>query len=195
MSGYRAPGRDGEKKKNCTKKHLMTQLTMMMWSLTQSQISCSVNSSRLQEALLQIKLVEVMKFQLSYFKSYKMMLLKCCTHYASKHSWKTQLENSVGKLSSDHRTGKFSFQSNHKESQCQRMVKLLHNCTHFTCQENYAQNSSGKATASLQTQNFQMFKLDLKKQRNQRSNCQHMLGHRKRKGMPKKHLPLLHLVC
>ena len=36
-----------------------------------------------------------MKFQLSYFKSYKMMLLKCCTHYASKHSWKTQLENSA----------------------------------------------------------------------------------------------------
>ena len=26
-----------------------------------------------------------------------------------------------------------SFHSNPKEGQCQRMFKLLHNCTHFTC--------------------------------------------------------------
>ena len=43
------------------------------------------------------------EFQLSYFKSQKMMLWKCCTQYASK----------FGKLSSGHRTGKgqFSVQS------------------------------------------------------------------------------------
>ena len=43
-----------------------------------------------------------MEFQLSSLKSYKMMLWKCCTQYASK----------FGKLSSGHRTGKgqFSFQ-------------------------------------------------------------------------------------
>ena len=48
-----------------------------------------------------------MEFQLSYFKSWKMMLWKCCTQYASK----------FGKLSSSHRTGKgqFSFQSQRKE--------------------------------------------------------------------------------
>ena len=47
-----------------------------------------------------------MKFQLSYFESWKIMLLKCCTQYASK----------FGKLSSGHRTGKgqFSFQSQRK---------------------------------------------------------------------------------
>ena len=55
--------------------------------------------------------------QLSYFKSWKMMLWKCCTQYASK----------FGKLSSGHRAGKgqFSFQA-------PRMFKLLHNCTHLT---------------------------------------------------------------
>ena len=37
-----------------------------------------------------------MEFQMSYFKSWKMMLWKCCTQYASK----------FGKLSSGHRTGK-----------------------------------------------------------------------------------------
>ena len=55
---------------------------------------------------INIKLVEVMAFQLSYFKSWKMMLWKCCTIYAS----------TFGKLSSGHRTGKgqFSFQSKRK---------------------------------------------------------------------------------
>ena len=28
---------------------------------------------------------------------------------------------------------KISFHSNPKEGQCQRMFKLMHNCTHFTC--------------------------------------------------------------
>ena len=58
------------------------------------------------EASLQTKLVEVMEFQLSYFKSSKMMLCKCCTQYASI----------FGKLSSGHRTGKgqFSLQSQRK---------------------------------------------------------------------------------
>ena len=37
-----------------------------------------------------------MELQLNYFKSWKMMLWKCCTQYASK----------FGKLSSGHRTGK-----------------------------------------------------------------------------------------
>ena len=41
----------------------------MVWSLTQSQTSWNVKSSGPQEASLQTKLVEVMEFQLSYFKS------------------------------------------------------------------------------------------------------------------------------
>ena len=55
---------------------------------------------------INIKLVEVMAFQLSYFKSWKMMLWKCWTQYVSK----------FGKLSSGHRAGKgqFSFQSQRK---------------------------------------------------------------------------------
>ena len=47
-----------------------------------------------------------MAFQLNYFKSWKMMLCKCCTQYVSK----------FGKLSTGHRMGKgqFSFQSQRK---------------------------------------------------------------------------------
>ena len=52
------------------------------------------------------KASEVMEFHLSYLKSWKMMLWKGCTQYASK----------IGKLSSGHRTRKdqFSFHSQRK---------------------------------------------------------------------------------
>ena len=58
------------------------------------------------ESITGIKLVEVIEFQLSYFKSWKTMLWKCCTQYASK----------FGKLSSGHRNVKsqFSFPSQRK---------------------------------------------------------------------------------
>ena len=51
-----------------------------------------------------------------------MMLWKYCTQHASK----------FGKLSSGQGLEKVSFHSNPKERQCQRMLKLPHNCTHLT---------------------------------------------------------------
>ena len=45
-------------------------------------------------------------------------------HSRSQQIWKTQQWPHILK--------KVSFQSNHKEGQCQRMFKLPHNCTHFT---------------------------------------------------------------
>ena len=41
---------------------------------------------------------------------------------------------------------KISFHSNPKEGQCQRMFKLLHNCTHLTHYQSYAQNSPSKTS-------------------------------------------------
>ena len=41
---------------------------------------------------------------------------------------------------------KVSFHSNPKERQCQRMSKLLHNCTHLTCWQSNAQNSPSQAS-------------------------------------------------
>ena len=85
---------------------ITSQIITMVWSLTYSQTSWNVKSGGPYKASLRTKLVEVMEFQMSYFKSWKMMLWKCCTQYASK----------FGKLSSGHRTGKgqFSFQSQRK---------------------------------------------------------------------------------
>ena len=51
-----------------------------------------------------------------------MRLLKCYTQYTRKFE----------KLSRATGLEKLSFHSNLKEGQCQRMLKLPHNCTHFT---------------------------------------------------------------
>ena len=64
------------------------------------------------------------------------MLWKCWTQYASK----------FGKLSSGQGLEKVSFHSNPTERQGQRMLKLLHNCTHFTFYQSNAQNSPSQAS-------------------------------------------------
>ena len=46
-------------------------------------------------------------------------------HSICQHIWKT--------LQWPQDWKKVNFHSNPKESQCQRMLKLLHNCTHLTC--------------------------------------------------------------
>ena len=61
-----------------------------------------------------------MEFQLNCFKSWKLMLWKCCTQYSSK----------FGKLSSDHRTGKGVFipvpkKDNAKECSNYRTIALI----------------------------------------------------------------------
>ena len=45
-------------------------------------------------------------------------------HSICQQIWKTAAATGLEKV---------SFHSNPKERQCQRMLKLLHNCTHFTC--------------------------------------------------------------
>jgi len=94
-----------------------------------------------------------MEFQLSYFKSWKMMLWKCYTHYASK----------FGKLRSGHRTGKgqFSFQSQRKAmpknaqttTQLHSSHTLVKKCSKF----------SKPGFSNTWTVNCQMFKLVLEK--------------------------------
>ena len=94
-----------------------------------------------------------MEFQLSYFKSRKMMLWKCCTQYANK----------FGKLSRGHRTGKsqFSFQS-----QRRAMPKDVHTTVQlhsFHMLARLCLKSFKLGFNSMWTKNFQMYKLDLEK--------------------------------
>ena len=94
-----------------------------------------------------------MAFQLSSFISWKMMLWKCCTQYASK----------FGKLSSGHRTGKcqFSFQFQRKAmpnkaqttTQLHSSHMLVKSCSKF----------SKPSFSNMWTMNFHMFELVFKK--------------------------------
>ena len=80
---------------------------------------------------------------------------------------------------------KVSFHFNPK-GQCQRMFKLPHNCTHFTCWKGNAQNSSSQASLVYEPRTYRYTNWIQKKQRNQRSNCPHPLDNRKSKIIPKK---------
>ena len=50
---------------------------------------------------------------------------------------------------------KLSFHFNPKEGQRQRMFKLPHNCTHFTCKQRNTQNPSSKASVNQELPDVQ----------------------------------------
>ena len=94
-----------------------------------------------------------MEFQLSLFKSWKMMLWKCCTHYTSK----------FGKLSSGHgtRKGQFSFQSPKKAiPQNAQTTTQLHS-SHTLVK--WCLKFSKPCFINTWTMTFQIFKLVLEK--------------------------------
>ena len=72
---------------------------------------------------------------------------------------------------------KVNFHSNLKERQCQRMLRLLHICTHLTYQQSNVQNSPSEASAVCELRTSRCSSWIQKRQRNQRSNCQHPLDH------------------
>ena len=94
-----------------------------------------------------------MEFQLSYFKSWKMMLWKSCTQYASK----------FGKLSSGHRTGKgpLSFQSQRKAMPKNAQTTAQLHSSHMLIK--WCLKFSKPGFSNMWTVNFQMFKLVLEK--------------------------------
>ena len=94
-----------------------------------------------------------MEFQLSYFKSWKMMLWKYCSEYASK----------FGKLSSGHRTGEgqFSFQSQRKAMPNNGQTTAQLHSSHMLAK--WCSKFSKPGFNSTWTMSFQMFQLDLEK--------------------------------
>ena len=117
-----------------------------------------------------------MEFQLSYFKSWKMMLWKCCTQYASK----------FGKLSNGHRTGKgqFSFQSQRKAMPKNAQTTTQLHSSHTLAK--YCSNSPSQASAICEPWTSSCSSWFWKRQGNQTPNCQHPLDHWKSKKVPGK---------
>ena len=94
-----------------------------------------------------------MEFLLSYFKSWKMILWKCCTQYASKFR----------KLSSGHKTGKgqFSFQSQRKAMPKNAQITAQLHSSHMLVK--WCLKFSKPGFSNTWTVNFQIFKLVLEK--------------------------------
>ena len=87
------------------------------------------------------------------------------------------LENSVMATGLEN----ISFHFNPKVKQCQRMYRLLYSCTHFTQYEGNAQNPSSQASIVQEPRTSRCRSWTQKRQRNQKSKCQHLLNHRKSK--------------
>ena len=94
------------------------------------------------------------------------MLWKCCTQYASN----------VGKLSSDHRTGRGQFSFLSQRNAISNNVQTYH-------------------TISLISHTSKEMLKILQRQKNQRSNCQHSLDHQKSKSVPEKNICLFYWLC
>ena len=75
------------------------------------------------------------------------------------------------------------------------MFKLQHNCTYLTCKQSNAQNPPCQASTVHEPWTSRCSSWILKRQRNQRSNCQHPLDHQKSKRVSEKHLLLLYWLC
>ena len=104
------------------------------------------------------------------------MLWKWCTQYASK----------FGKLSSGHRTGKgqFSFQSQRKVMPKNAQTTALLHSSHTLVSN--AQNSPSQPLAIREPWTPRCSSWFQKRQRNQRSNCQHPQDHQKSNSSRKK---------
>ena len=159
----------------------MIQITMMMWSLTQIQISWIVKSSGPQEALLQNyggDRIPTELFQILKDDAVKVL------HSISQQIWKTQ------QWPQDWKRSVFILilkKGNAKE--CSN-----YHTTVFTSHASkvIAQNPSSQALAVCKQRTSRCMSQVSKRQQSQRSNCQNSLDHGESKQVPENHLLLLH---
>ena len=78
-----------------------------------------------------------------------------------------------------------NFHYNPKERQCQRMFKLLYNCTHLIHYQSDAQNSPSQAAVVCEPY-FQMFKLNLEKAEEQEIKLTTSIRSLKKQGSSRK---------
>ena len=152
----------------------MTQIIMMVWSLTQSKtLECEVKwvvGSITTNKTSGGDGISAELFQIL------------------RDDMPENLENSAMATGLE----KVSFHSNPKKGQCQRTFKLPYNCAHFTCQDGNAQNLLSQASVGHEPRTSRCTSWVQKRQRNQQSKCPHPMYHRESKRIPEKYLFLLH---
>ena len=86
---------------------------------------------------------------------------------------------------------KVSFHSNPKERQCQRMFKLLHNCTHLTHQQINDQNSPSEVSTAPEPRNPRCSS-QIKKRQKPKVKLPTFIGSQKKQENSRKTSLLLH---
>jgi len=117
-----------------------------------------------------------MGFQLSHLKSYKMMLLKCCTQYVSK----------FGKLSGGYRTGKgqFSFQCQRKAMPKNAQTTIQLSSFHMLAR--LCSKSFKLGFRSMWTKNSQRYKLGFEEAEEPESKLPTFVGTWRKQGNSRK---------
>ena len=129
--------------------------------------------------------MEVMEFQQSYLKAYKMMLLKCCTQYVSK----------FGKSSSGYRTGKGRSSSQFPRRAVWKNVQTIRQLYSSPMLLRLCSKSFKWCFSSTWAENFQMFNLGFDKVEEPEIKLATLTGHRESKGISEKYLPPFHWLC
>ena len=103
-------------------------------------------------------------------------------HLICQQIWKTQ-QVATG-------LEKVSFHSDSKERQCQRMLKLPHNCIHLTCYN--AENSPSQASTLYMSCELPYVQAGFRKGRGIREQHANISGSQEKKEISRKHLLLLY---
>ena len=111
-----------------------------------------------------------------WVNSYLSFSTQCLLPRTSQNSPCVFMLSKFGKLNTATGLEKVSFHSNSKERQCQRMLRLPHNCTHLTYEQSNSQNSPGQGSTVREPLTSSFSSWIQKRQRNQRSNSQHPLN-------------------
>ena len=147
------PRRDGKSTQNCTKKNLNDpdNHNGVVCHSEPEILECELQW--VLKSTVPTKLVEVIEFQQSYLKSWKMMLLKCSTHYVRK----------FGNASSEQRTGKCQSSSQFSRRTVSKNVKATEQMQSSPMLIRLWSKSFRLGFRIMWTLNFQVFKLGLEK--------------------------------
>ena len=159
----------------------MTQITTMVWSPTQSQMSWSMQSRNItMNKASGGDRIPAELFQILKDDAVKVLHLIC------QQMWKTQQQPQEWKRSVFIQIPK---KGNAKQCSNYRTISLI------SRQQADAQSPSSQASDVHETRSSRCTRWIQKKQRNQRSNCQHLLDHQESKSTPEKYLLLLYCLC
>ena len=161
----------------------MNQITAMVWSLTYSQTTWNAKSSGPYKASTQTKLdgIPVKLFQILKDDAVEVL------HSICQQIWKTQQWPQNWKRSVFSPIPK---KGNAKECSHHHTPVLISHARKGMLKSSPSQASTVHEPWTSRCSSW-MYKM----QRNERSNCQHPLDHRKSKRVPEKHLLLLYWLC